>query len=299
MTKKDKELISFIGKLGVLSVRQLSILSYRSKQSIRRRIRHLLNKKIINVRQRPYGQKKGRPENLIILTNKGYEIFFGEHESSGSNFFQREKFTDPIFIEHELLLNWALIHLIEIERQINRFSIKYLTQNLASLESQPGSKLEIADRIPIQGSNHEYAEFIPDAVFTIQNSVLKKSLLFFLEVDMGTETIASSRRDHNDVRQKIVNYQTYFRTGRYKRFEKILGSRFKGFRLLFLTNSFSRLKALCRLVREMPPSDFVWLTDQDSVFSEGLSSKIWAKGGRQNEPCFSILGEELARNITV
>jgi hypothetical protein len=49
--------------------------------------------------------------------------------------------------------------------------------------------------------------FWPDAVFTIADSVGGKTCLFFLEVDCGTETIASPKRDMTDIRQKIVNYQ--------------------------------------------------------------------------------------------
>jgi len=299
MTKKDRELISFIGKFGIIAVRQLSVLSNRSDQSIRRRMRYLLNDEIIGIRQRPYGQKKGRPENLLFLKKKGWNVFLGEKYDSYSNISQLGKAMDSIFIEHELLLNWGLIHLIQIGRKLNQISVNFLTQNLVTLKSIYGSRIEIMERVPIKNTNQDFSEFIPDAVIMIKNSASKKSLLFFLEVDMGSETIASPKRDHNDVRQKIINYQTYFRTGQYKRYEKIFGSRFNGFRLLFLTNSFSRFKALCRLVREMPPNDFLWLTDQEQMFASGLSAKIWARGGRDNNPLQSILGPKLAWQTTV
>lgn len=299
MTKKDKELISFIGEFGILAVPQLSALSQRSDQSIRRRMRYLLDDGMICIRQRPYGQKKGRPENLLSLTDKGWKIFLGQNGESYPKYSQIEKTMDTIFIEHELLLNWGLIHLIQIERKIDQLSIKFLTQNLITLKSLHGNTPGIIERAPIKDSDQEFSEFIPDAVFMIRNSALKKSLLFFLEVDMGTETSASPKRIQNDIRQKIINYQSYFRSGQYKRYDKIFGTRFNGFRLLFLTNSFPRLKTLCRLVREMPPSDFVWLTSQERMFSSGLSEKIWARGGRYDGLHHSILGENLARRITV
>jgi hypothetical protein len=49
-------------------------------------------------------------------------------------------------------------------------------------------------------------KFMPDAVFAIADSEGGKACLFFLEVDCGTETIASPKRDVTDIRQKIVNY---------------------------------------------------------------------------------------------
>ena len=111
---------------------------------------------------------------------------------------------------------------------------------------------------------------------------------------MGTETIASQDRRPNDIRQKILNYQTLFRTDEYKRYEGLFDFRLNGFRLLFLVNSPARLISLCRLVREMPPSDFIWLTEQQQMFSHGLSARIWARGGRNEDLPQSILGPELA-----
>jgi len=56
----------------------------------------------------------------------------------------------------------------------------------------------------------ESVVFLPDAVFAITHAELKKSLLFFLEVDMGTETAASPRRvTRNDRRTKILLYRAY------------------------------------------------------------------------------------------
>ena len=52
---------------------------------------------------------------------------------------------------------------------------------------------------------------IPDGVFTISHQ--EKTLLFFLEVDMGTETLASTKQGTGDVRQKIINYQSLFYNG--------------------------------------------------------------------------------------
>jgi hypothetical protein len=52
--------------------------------------------------------------------------------------------------------------------------------------------------------------------------------------------------------------------------------------------------ALCRLVQEMPPSDFIWLTDQQRMFTHGLSAKIWARSGKQDSNRESILGNEMA-----
>ncbi len=63
-----------------------------------------------------------------------------------------------------------------------------------------------------------------------------------------------------------------------------------GFTLLFLTSSYGRLVALCKLTREMHPKDFVLLTEINRLFPDGVSAKIWAEGGDIHGPQESILG---------
>ena len=134
----------------------------------------------------------------------------------------------------------------------------------------------------MENSLRKFIEFIPDGVFSITNGAAKtkKTLLFFLEADRGTETIASSNQSSKDIRHKILNYQTLFSINQYKCYEDVFGSKLNGFRLLILVNTASRLTALCRLVQEMPPSDFVWLTAQEEMFSRGVSAEIWFRGGK-------------------
>ena len=113
------------------------------------------------------------------------------------------------------------------------------------------------------------------------------------------EFIPDTDKNSKDVRQKIINYQALFRSGHYKRYARVFDASINGFRLLFLANTSARLASLCRLIKEMPPSDFVWLTDQEIMFSHGLSAEIWVRGGRNNESLQSILGPNLACKVPV
>lgn len=161
-----------------------------------------------------------------------------------------------------------------------------------------GSHVFFDPRIRIE-SKDDFIEFIPDGIFTIWHKDLKKGLLFFLEVDMDTEPVASLDRNSKDIRQKILNYQAIFRNGQYKRFEENFHIKFNGFRLLFLTISSARSASLSRLVQEMAPSDFIWLTNQKKMFSDGLSAEIWARGGKTDRPQQSIIGRNLASHTPV
>ena len=121
----------------------------------------------------------------------------------------------------------------------------------------------------------------------------KKTLLFFLEVDMGTRPVASFSDSGRDAREKILTYQEYFRSGGYKAYERVLGCTLNGFRLLFLSETQARLSGLCLLCATMGGTDFVWATDRERMFSQGLAAAIWTAGGDMRDRPKSIVGERL------
>ena len=289
LTKNDKEILTLIGEYQALTIKQLSILSRRSAQVVRRRIRSLTKEELITSKMHGYERDRGRPEDLFLLTKKGM-AFLADEGIPSSHAPDKAKY--PLPSNHLLLVNWFRIHLLQIERSIPQLSVKYLAPNSYS---QAGNKSDSSSASPTNSKPKKNAEFIPDGIFSITNmEPEKKALLFFLEVDMGTETIVSQDWNSKDIRQKILNYQTLFQNGNYKRYESVFNSTFNGFRLLFLVNSPARLTSLCGLVREMRPSDFIWLVDQGRMFSQGLSANIWARGGRDEDPPQSILGPGLA-----
>jgi hypothetical protein len=295
VNKNDRKLLASIAEHKTLTVKQLSALSQKSFQVIRRRMRDLADEDLITTQMQGYGRGRGRPEDLIILTEKGAALLEEEGTPSGHAAWATNKGKNPVSVDHLLLVNWFRIHLLQIERAMPQLSVHYLSPN-----SQPsgGYSSLPSERIQADHRPEKFAGFIPDGVFSITHQETdKKTLLFFLEVDNGSEALASMDRAPKDIRQKILNYQALFRSGRYKRFEHVFESKLNGFRLLFLVNSPARLISLCRLVREMPPSDFIWLTDQEKMFSHGLSAKIWARGGRNEDPLKSILGPGLAREL--
>jgi len=298
--KSDRLILSLIGECGILTVSQIAAFSGRTRQVIRRRLRALRSKNLVATAIRGYGRAKGRPEELISLTEGG-KRFLSEAGLLPSNDVTRgHRQIESICVDHELLVNWFRIHLLQIEKVKQNLSAKYLfPSNSVSLVRDNEDPFTCC----VSSNDHQnkLIQFVPDGIFSISltQSENKTTLLFFLEVDMGTETMARTDRDSKDVRQKILNYQTLFRGGRYKKYERIFDATFNGFRLLFLAKTNARFTALCRLVREMPPSDFIWLTDQEKMFSRGIFADIWAKGGRGGDVPRSILGPRLSCEMPV
>ena len=291
LSRGDRKILSLIALHRILNVSQLEAITQRSRQVIRRRLRFLSHENLILTRMRGCGRGPGRPEDIILITEKAAKLLQNEDIFPEGTPWIPQKNIDSLTIDHDLLVNWFYIHLILIERAIPDLAINpHAPGFLLKDRGKPYSFFE--SRIRIE-TGDDSIEFVPDGVFTIWHKGIGKSLLFFLEVDMGTETRASLDRNPGDIRQKILNYKALFRAGHYKRYEGIFESTYKGFRLLFLVNSPSRLVSLCRLVQEMPPSDFVWLTEQNQMFSQGLAANIWVRGGKNNNSLQSILGPQL------
>ena len=294
ITKNIYDILTRLSECQILTISQLSSLNQRSRQVVRRNIRTLRSEGFIASKEKGYGQGKGRREKIISLTTKGIEFLRDEGVLSDKTTFMKKNSTDSILFNHHLLVNWFHIHLIHMQRIILQLSVNFLSSNSLALKEK--NKPSLKERVKMESVLEGFIEFIPDGTFSLicQDADINKTLLFFLEVDMDTETLASKKRNPKDIRQKVVNYQALFRSKRYKRYERFFGAKLNGFRLLFLANTFARMTAICRLVQEMPPSDFIWVTDQERMFSHGLSAEIWARGGKNDDPPQSIIGSKLA-----
>jgi len=297
LSKGDRKILSLIAVYRILTVNQLAAITRRSRAVIRRRLRFFSGKNLLMTKTRGFGRGPGRPEEIIFLTEEAAKILKNEGLFSENVPLITRENIDSLFVDHDLLINWFYIHLIQMEKSVPDLTINPHAPGFV-LKHKKKTYGFFDSRIRIK-TGDEFIEFIPDGMFSAYHSGIGKSLLFFLEVDMDTESIASLDRNTKDVRQKILNYQALFRSGYYKRYGKIFNSKFNGFRLLFLVNSPARLDSLSRLVQEMPPSDFIWLTNQKKMISDGLSAEIWVRVGKTAQPPQSIIGPDLAMQTPV
>ena len=295
LREDDSRTLECMAEYRMLTVTQLAAILQKSKQTVRRRINDLEKEGLVEVIGREFGRGRGRPEHSLGLTEPGVDIL--KHRGLlGQDVPYESVCADCLFCaNHQLLLNWFRIYLNHVEKALSRVSVKVFAHNSPFLpKDQNGGKL-IANYSPVPGTGMQGLKFIPDAVFGISDSLTEKTCLFFLEVDRGTETIASPKRDISDIRQKIINYQWYFQSRAYRRYDEVFKCQLHGFRLLFLTNTRGRLAALCELTQQMRPSNFIWLAECSDLFPDGVSAEIWAKGGDLNGPQRSILGSLCCR----
>ena len=288
LAKNDIALLSSIHEYQAVTIRQLSAINGRSCQVIRRRIRLLEGQRLLVRKPFGYGMSQGRPEEIVYLSHQGVESLSIKGIVPPPDARCEDIRSDTV--DHNLLLNWFRIHMVQLERVIPDLSVI----SLSPWHCLSKHKSIFTTNIPAGQRRGQKNDFIPDGIFIMKNNTNEKALLFFLEVDMSTESMASKSNNTNNIQHKIFCYQEIYRNGNYKFLEEVVKSNLQGFRLLFLTSTETRVAALCRFIQKAQNSDFIWLSDQRRMFDHGLSANIWVRGAKYENPRESILGPKYA-----
>jgi len=280
--KTDVNTLYSICGFRAISISQLAILCDTSQQMVRRRIRSFEKQGLVETTSRGFGKSMGRPEKVVFLSFNGLKYIqksgmVGENVSIEENSVMNSR-----IVEHQLMLNWIRLHLMQLNHEWNEISLDFLSPVFNS-ESY---------RIRIENKRIG-SLLIPDGIFSITHKKQNKSLLFFLEVDRGTETLVSKNPLVKDIRNKIVGYQEIFSAKSYKNFDRNFGHDFKGFRVLFVSASEKRFEQINRLIRRIPQTDFVWNSTIEIIKQLGIFDQIWAKGDNVEGELFSILGPSI------
>jgi hypothetical protein len=293
LAKHETELLRKLADFRMLTFTQIVVLSGKSERSARRWKDHLVRDGFVEALPVSVSQGPGRPEGVFGVGQEGLAVLRSEDVlPKATEFYQVGGQALIRQYGHQILLNWCRIHLVYLTRIVGRLKFSFLSSNSPfNLDRDSGGPV-IRDCVPVSEGDEpdEKCHFVPDGVFILTDSVEAKSLLFFLEVDLGSEPLDSSESGRAAIVRKIQTYQSYFESKRYKRYEDAWQAKLNGFRVLFVTSTSNRMASLCRVVQSAPPSDFIWATCQESLFAEGISGSIWARGGRQDIVRQSILG---------
>lgn len=291
----DGELLKAVAECRIVTAPQLAALLARSAKGVRDRTTKLIAEGLLREVTRGRGQRRGRPERIVSLCESAIAHLRERGIIDARIPPDRIMGSSVRCQNHQLLLNWVRIHLAQVERVLPQLEIRFLAHNSPFVPVEFSCLSITTDMEPELARPQRVISIKPDATFSICDRDRDKTLLFFLEIDLGTETLASPQRELTDIRQKILNYGMCFDLQTYKRYEKLWDCQLNGFRLLFITDSLVRLNALSSLVQEMPPSDFIWLTEHARMFKDGISGEIWARGGRLDISPQSILGRLACR----
>ncbi|VGO13489.1 hypothetical protein PDESU_02046 [Pontiella desulfatans] len=286
---KDINLMVVAAELRVSTPIQLAQFLDTSEQMVRRRTRRLAADGLLNIGSRGIGRRRGRPENLFSVTESGVQ-FLKEHGRLDACV-KPSSVTDSgigTLIDHQVMLNSVRCALEQTVRLKPELTLRFISSTSPSHVKKTGAPI-ISDHV--ESADGESFSFTPDAVFCLTDTTQDKGLLFFMEIDMGTERVAARKsKAISDVRRKVLVYRTYLGRNGYKRYEdpNWFNRKLLGFRVLLVTSSTPRLESLCTLTREMAPSDFVWLTCDALLIDSGLDAPVWHGGGEESP--YSIMG---------
>ncbi len=112
---------------------------------------------LIEIIERPYSVKRGRPERLFCLGEKGFNFLKDENEIDESLRVDQISFEIGQNLEHQIGVNWVLINALNLE-QYRPLKIRYLSPNKsfqpASGKDTPLVNESIPDPIIISKRNN-------------------------------------------------------------------------------------------------------------------------------------------------
>jgi hypothetical protein len=168
---------------------------------------------------------------------------------------------------------------------VTEFRVRFLTW----LHSSPGFSGRFL--YPAQIDPSLRLGLVPDGLFLIERN--GKRLLYFLEVDLGTESLTGNTYA---LAGKLAPYAAYFDARHYVEDLHWLG-RFKGFRVVFLFNAQQRLQNFQR-VAAVEDADFVLLKVLHCLMPESFTHGWMAFDSRYVDLFGRGLTGELARGLS-
>jgi len=291
LDRRDAELLSTLAEHRVLTARLLATILDRNTRALRRRLRVLATARLLEAANVARRRGPGRLERALSLTPAGAAAL-----RDGGQLDPRvpdDAVVAPasVLVAHQLLVNELRAQLAEVQRRVPGLTVRFLAPTSPFLPEWAGDQPFVHESF--KGAGQRWYAFTPDGVFAMAHAALGKTLLSYLEIDRGTESLGGPSGHRGSVWQKLATYQAAYQTDQYKRYELVLGCRLRRFRLFLVAHTAARLAALCALVREMA-ADFVLLGDRASIAAEGVWAKIWIEGGRLDQPRLSLIGEKLA-----
>jgi hypothetical protein len=290
LQKADTEYFLVLAEYRVLTAAQLALLFRCNEVALRKRLRKLNTAGFVEIVTRGGTAARGRPEQAYCLTEAALDYMRGtrilRHDLKGGGL----RSISLGQIEHQLLINAVRIQCIQMHWLIPQITVRFWEAGSSDPPVTPeGRPLTVQERFISSDPEVAEVEYTPDGVIAMTHAEARKTILFFLEADTGTQSLISDSRSTADVRQKLMNYSSCLQQGVYRRYEDVLQAQLRGFRLLLATTNAARFSGLCRLTHKMGSCDFVWISWLQQLQEQGLWAPIWARGGDGGTP-ESILG---------
>ena len=169
--QSDLTVLAWVAEHRLLTVRQLAALSKQGVRATQRRLTSLARAHLLQVTTTGYGQKRGRPQQLVSLTPKGSERLRAAGELGRDVPDHRVTAERITCREHQLLVNWFQIQLHYVEKHVPGLQIRFLSPTSPSMQCDSHDHPFISDHAPTKGPEKgREVRFTPDGVFSIHDS---------------------------------------------------------------------------------------------------------------------------------
>jgi DNA-binding PadR family transcriptional regulator len=197
----------------------------------------------------------GKTPKVYYLTRKGYELLRRESDipdellGTFKETFVEAKWSPQTY--HRLALVDLLIALETAVRTREHLSLTRTWLEYRRIKRLGRTIRETTDFVAAEETPEN--RIIPDAAFVLENLESRRSALFFLEMDMGTERIVSriSRDPRITLHFKMQQYDRYLQSGRFAETYRPWGE-FRSAMVLFVTNSETRVDNIRRQMLDLP-----------------------------------------------
>lgn len=295
ISDQDKNRLAILAEHRVLTADQMSALGFGVVRSARRWADEMRKRGLVTSSVRGFGGKRGQPEKVFTLTKEAVDLLKEGGLLPRDVPVERVQWISTSTLEHQISLNRFAISIRELASEPVHLEVRFLTATTPFLEPLKTGHPHIAGFAAESDPESEPEWFTPDGVLSLTEPQSGKALLFFVEIDMGSEGLSTATGSQGAISEKVRRYQAYFQSNAYKRYETEWNVKFNGFRLLFVAQDRTRSSQLSRLVQSVPPNDFIWITDWVQIQDRGIGGFVWSRGGNQNEDKESILGHSLGR----
>jgi protein involved in plasmid replication-relaxation len=182
----------------------------------------------------------GRTPKVYYVKRKGWELLRTESDEEPEGAFAEvspeHTWTPQMY--HRLRL---LDLMVALEVQVRTFPHIELVRTFIEYRRHKGTYVrETTDYVAAEQIPDN--RIIPDGAFILENLASGRRALFFIEMDMGTERIAtkSSKNTQATILAKLTQYDRYLTSGRFATTYGSYGE-FRSFLLLFVTSGEERI----------------------------------------------------------
>lgn len=296
INQQSKRVLRDLADYRILSTSQIAHLYGRGRRSARGTIDSLCKRGYAEPLPGFSGESGGRPENVFGLSKTGHRLLIDEgvmpenvpYEAASGHAIMKE-------MHHQMLLNSTRIHLEFACRQLTHLEYRFLAANSPFTWNADDGTSIVREEVVLP-ENGRSKGLLPDAAFLLKHRRSSEGVLFFLEVDMGTEPFTRSDNGQSNIQDKVARYKAYFWSGEYRiKYEARWRVPLRGFRTLFLAADQGRARQLAHHLATLRPSGFCWVTDKDQMEARGISGKIWLTGdnSEQTESMFDHYAADL------